>query len=64
MVRGPKPNPDRQQVRDMRVTIRLSKVEYDYLHALAMKQGKSVGELMRLLALAGRSALTKTLPIH
>ena len=40
MVRGPKPNPDRQQVRDMRVTIQLSKVEYDYLHALALKQGK------------------------
>jgi hypothetical protein len=53
MVRGPKPNPDRKQVRDMRLTIRLSQVEYDYLRKLAVKPVRSMGELVRSLALAG-----------
>jgi hypothetical protein len=53
VVRGRKPIAEREQVRDMRVTIRLSEVEYRYLQALAMKQGLSVGVLVRARAVAG-----------
>jgi hypothetical protein len=53
MVRGRKPIAEREQVRDMRITLRLSQVEYRSLQAVAMKRGESVGELVRALALGG-----------
>jgi DNA-binding MarR family transcriptional regulator len=37
----------------MVVALRLTLAEYQYLQALAMKRGRSVGELTRVLALAG-----------
>ncbi len=52
MVRGRKPIVEREQVRDMRVTLRLSQVEYRLLQGVAMQRGLSVGELVRAVALA------------
>jgi hypothetical protein len=37
----------------MVVAVRLTEAEYRYLQALGMKQGRTVGEIMRFLALAG-----------
>ncbi len=39
--------------RNMVVGVRLTEAEYRYLQALAMKHGRTVGEVMRFLALAG-----------
>jgi predicted DNA-binding ribbon-helix-helix protein len=52
MVRGRKPIAEREQVRDMRITLRLSQVEYRHVQAVAMQRGLSVGALVRALALA------------
>jgi hypothetical protein len=53
MVRGRKPFVERSSVRDMRLTVRLSAAEYHYLQGLALKQGRSIGDVLRLLALTG-----------
>jgi predicted DNA-binding ribbon-helix-helix protein len=51
MVRGRKPIAEREQVRDMRITLRLTQVEYRQFQAVAMQRGLSVGALVRALAL-------------
>jgi hypothetical protein len=43
-------------VRDMVVSVRLTRAEYRSLQGLAMKQGRPLGELLRALALAGMPA--------
>ncbi len=43
MVRGRKPIAEREEVRDMRITLRLSQVEYRHVQAVAMQRGLSVG---------------------
>jgi hypothetical protein len=37
----------------MVVALRLTEAEYRYLQALGMKHGRTVGEMVRFLALAG-----------
>jgi DNA-binding MarR family transcriptional regulator len=49
----PAGRPKSEEPREMVVALRLTLAEYRYLQALAMKRGRSVGELTRVLALAG-----------
>jgi hypothetical protein len=50
MPRGRKPadNP-----RNVLITVRLTEAEYRYLQALAMKDGQSLGQIVRSLSLVG-----------
>ena len=48
--------PKAAEPREMVVSVRLNLAEYRYLQALAMKQGRSLGEQLRVLALAGMPA--------
>ena len=48
--------PKAAEPREMVVSVRLTLAEYRALQALAMKQGRSVGEQLRALALAGLPA--------
>jgi hypothetical protein len=50
-VRGRKPIAERDEVRGMRVTLRLTEEEYHYLQALALKRGRPLGEVVRALSL-------------
>ncbi len=54
MPRGRKPA---ENPRNPLITVRLTEAEYRYLQALAMKQGRPLGEVVRFLALAGMPAL-------
>ncbi len=49
----PAGRPKSDEPREMVVALRLTLAEYRYLQALAMKHGRSVGEITRFLALAG-----------
>jgi hypothetical protein len=51
MSKAGRPNSD--DPRNMVVAVRLTEAEYRYLQALGMKHGRTVGEVMRFLALAG-----------
>lgn len=48
--------PKSDEPREMIVSVRLTLAEYRYLQALAMKHGRSVGEIMRFMSLAGMPA--------
>jgi hypothetical protein len=49
----PKPGrPKSDQPREMVVSLRLTLAEYRYIQVLAMRRGVSIGDLVRLLALA------------
>ncbi len=50
-MRGRKPIAERDEVRGMRVTLRLTEEEYHYLQALALKRGRPLGEVVRALSL-------------
>jgi hypothetical protein len=50
MPRGRKPEPN---PRDIIITLRLTQREYRYLQGLALKHGRSLGAVVRFLALAG-----------
>ncbi len=45
--------PKKDDPRNMVVALRLTEAEYRYLQALGMKHGRTVGEMVRFLALAG-----------
>ncbi len=44
--------PKTAEPREMVVSLRLTQAEYHYIQALAFRRGISIGELLRLLALA------------
>lgn len=44
--------PKSDEPRNMVVGLRLTEAEYRYLQALGMKHGRTVGEIVRFLALA------------
>lgn len=48
--------PKSDEPRELVVSVRLTVAEYRYLQELAMKHGRSVGEIMRFMSLAGMPA--------
>jgi hypothetical protein len=53
MPRGRKPLANPSELRNVVLTVRLTQAEYRYVQALAMKQGRPMGEVVRSLVLAG-----------
>jgi hypothetical protein len=53
--------PPSDDPRKLVVALRLTQAEYQYLQMLAMRRGRSVGELIRLLALADMPPIDRTI---